>query len=102
MAFERVMGLNVINDSEYKKYREGMEPILKSHGGSFGYDFKIAEVLRSQTDDTINRLFTIAFPSKEVMEAFFSHPEYLRVKERHFVDAVKAITPIAMYEKPGL
>ena len=47
MAFERVMGLHVIDDDEYQRYRDAMEPILNAIGGSFGYDFKIAEVLRS-------------------------------------------------------
>ena len=74
MTFERVMGLHVIDDGEYQKYREGMQPILKSFGGSFGYDFKIAEVLLSKTEDEINRVFTIEFPSKQVMEEFFSNP----------------------------
>lgn len=99
MTIEKVMGLNVVNDEEYQRYREGMEPILKSFGGTFGFDFKIAEVLRSKTDDEINRLFTISFPSKSVMEEFFSHSDYLSVKERHFRNSVKSLTSIAMYEK---
>lgn len=99
MSFERVMGLHVIDDDEYQKYREGMEPILISVGGSFGFDFKIAEVLRSKTEDEINRVFTIEFPSKQVMDGFFSNPEYLEVQKRHFVNSVKSKTPIAMYEK---
>jgi len=44
MTFERIMGLHVIDDDEYQKYREGMEPLLNAIGGSFGFDFKIAEV----------------------------------------------------------
>jgi uncharacterized protein (DUF1330 family) len=99
MMFEKVMGLYVIDDEEYKKYREGMEPILNSVGGSFGFDFKIATVLRSKTDDKINRVFTIAFPSKKIMDAFFSNPEYLSVKSEHFDRSVKSKTEIAMYEK---
>jgi uncharacterized protein (DUF1330 family) len=75
------MGLHVTNDEEYQKYREGMIPILNSFGGSFGFDFKIAEVLKSKTEDSINRVFTIDFPSKEVMEQFFSDPSYLEVKK---------------------
>lgn len=39
MTFEIVMGLHVIDDEEYQKYREGMEPILNSVGGSFGFVF---------------------------------------------------------------
>ena len=48
MTFERVMGLHVIDDEEYQIYREGIEPILNSVGGSFSFDFKIATVLRSK------------------------------------------------------
>ena len=61
MSYERVMGIHVTNDVEYDKYRAGMMPILKSYGGSFGFDFKIAETLLSKTDDPINRVFTIEF-----------------------------------------
>jgi uncharacterized protein (DUF1330 family) len=99
MAFERVMGLDVINDEEYQKYREGMEPLLISYGGSFGFDFKIAEVLRSKTGDHINRVFTIEFPSEAVMDDFFSDPVYLEVQNKYFSKSVRSRTAIAIYEK---
>jgi uncharacterized protein (DUF1330 family) len=98
MSFERIMGLHVIDDEEYQKYREAMEPILKSIGGSFGFDFKISEVLRSKTEDEINRVFTIEFPSKIDMDKFFSRPDYLEIKNKYFVNAVKSITDISMHE----
>lgn len=41
---EMLVGLNITNDDNYTKYREGMTPILESIGGGFNYDFKIAEV----------------------------------------------------------
>ena len=99
MSFERIMGLDVINDEEYQRYREGMTPILESFGGSFGYDFKIEEVLKSKTENPINRVFTIDFPSKEVMDAFFSDPSYLKIKSQHFKNSVKSATVISMHEK---
>jgi len=99
MSFERVMGLNVIDDKEYQRYREGMLPILKSFGGSFGYDFRVSEVLLSKTEDNINRVFTIEFPGKQVMEEFFSNPGYIEVKNRHFNKSVKSKTIISMHEK---
>ena len=99
MKYERIMGIHVNNDEEYQRYREGMMPILNSFGGSFGFDFKVAEVLITKTDDEINRVFTIEFPSKEVMENFFSDPEYLAVKKRHFSNSVTSITTISMHEK---
>ncbi len=99
MSFERIMGLEVINDEEYQKYRENMIPILHSFGGSFGFDFKISEVLKSKTDNVINRVFTLDFPSKEIMEAFFTNPAYLAVKEKYFLRSVKSATTISLHEK---
>ena len=99
MAFERIMGLQVTNDEQYTKYREGMTPILAAFGGSFGFDFKIAEVLKSKTQDSINRVFTIDFPSKEAMDRFFSDPGYLEVKNKYFNGCVKSATVISMHEK---
>ena len=64
MAYERVMGLEVIDDRIYQQYRDAMAPILTSYGGAFGFDFRVSEVLLSKTQDPINRLFTIAFPSQ--------------------------------------
>ena len=98
MAFERIMGLDVTNDEEYQKYRAGMTPILESFGGSFGYDFKVSEVLKSKSDASINRVFTIDFPNKETMENFFSDSEYLKVKEQYFNRSVKSSTVISMHE----
>ena len=80
MSFERIMGLEVINDEEYQKYRENMTPILHSFGGDFGFDFKVNEVLKSKTNNVINRVFTLDFPSKKIMEEFFTNPAYLAVK----------------------
>ncbi|MBL7004404.1 MAG: DUF1330 domain-containing protein [Gammaproteobacteria bacterium] len=99
MSFERIMGLEVTNDEDYQQYREGMMPILESFGASFGFDFKIAEVLKSKTNKSINRVFTIDFPSKEVMEAFFADPNYLEVKEKYFNSSVKSVTIISTHEK---
>jgi uncharacterized protein (DUF1330 family) len=99
MSFERIMGIEVVNDEAYQKYRENMIPILHSFGGSFGFDFKVSEVLKSKTGDTINRVFTLDFPSKDVMDAFFSHATYLAVKEKYFLHSVNSVTTISMHEK---
>jgi uncharacterized protein (DUF1330 family) len=99
MSYERIMGLEVINNEEYQKYRESMMPILHSFGGSFGFDFKVSEVLKSKNDETINRVFTIDFPSKEIMEEFFTNPAYLTVKDKYFRNSVKSVTTISMHEK---
>jgi len=99
MSFERIMGLDVTDDEEYQKYREGMMPILESFGGSFGFDFKVSEVLQSKTDTSINRVFTIDFPSKEVMDNFFSDLSYLKVKNQYFKKSVRSAIVISMHEK---
>ena len=99
MSYERIMGLEVTNDGEYQKYRESMIPILHSFGGSFGFDFKVNEVLKSKTSEPINRVFTIDFPNKEIMDNFFNDPEYLAVKAQYFQSSVKSVTTISMHEK---
>ena len=99
MSFERIMGLEVTNDGLYQLYRVNMTPILASFGGSFGYDFIVAETLKSKTENTINRVFSIDFPSKEAMESFFTDPSYLEVKNKFFNNSVKSSTIISLHEK---
>jgi len=99
MSFERIMALEVTDDDVYQKYREHMIPILHSFGGSFGFDFKVSEVLKSKTDAAINRVFTLDFPSKTIMDDFFTDPAYLAVKDEYFQKSVKSVTIISMHEK---
>ncbi len=99
MAVEMLVGLNVVDDEAYQLYRDEMTPILKNSGGGFGYDFKVAEVLRSKTKAPINRVFTIYFPNADTMNAFFSHDDYFKVKQRHFEKSVTDTTIIATYER---
>jgi uncharacterized protein (DUF1330 family) len=101
MSFERIMALDVTDDEVYQQYREHMIPILHSFGGSFGFDFKVSEVLKSKTEDTINRVFTLDFPSKAIMDKFFSDPDYLVVKDKYFQKSVKSASIISMHEKEG-
>ena len=98
MTFIRTMGLNIINEKEYQNYRENMTPILHSFRGKFGYDFKVSEVLASKSTEPINRVFTIEFPSEEVMNDFFKNPKYLEVKKKYFHKAVGDITTISLHE----
>lgn len=98
MAYERVIGLDVINDQVYQQYRDAMAPILKTFGGSFGFDFRVSEVLLSKTEDHINRLFTLAFPTQKHMEDFFSNADYLAVKAQYFDTSVRSKTTVALYE----
>jgi uncharacterized protein (DUF1330 family) len=98
MAYERIMGLDVTDDQGYKAYRTAMMPILQSFGGAFGFDFRVSEVLLSKTEDKINRLFTIAFPSQKHMDDFFADPEYLAVKAKYFDVSVNSKTIISTHE----
>lgn len=99
MSVERLVGLLVTDDEKYQLYREGMLPLLKEHGGGFGYDFKISEVLKSEVDEPINRVFTIFFRDEESMNSFFSNEEYLKVRQQYFDASVSAATVIATYTK---
>ena len=99
MVYEMLVGLHVTNDEMYQAYREKMTPVLVESGGGFGYDFRISEVLKSQTDNEINRVFTIYFPHKEAMQQFFSAECYKAIKAEFFESAVASTTLIAEYNR---
>lgn len=99
MSYEMVVGLDVLDEQQYEQYRAAMKPILSTYGGNFGFDFKVSEVLQSETSNDINRVFTLHFPDISNMDGFFSDPEYLNVKSRYFESAVGSITIISRYEK---
>lgn len=99
MAIEMLVGLSVINDGLYQKYREGISPILHRYGGAFGYDFKISEVLKSETEAPINRVFTIFFKNTDAMHAFFIDEQYLAVRNRYFEPSVSATTIISTHQR---
>ncbi len=99
MVYERLVGLHVTNDEVYRDYREKMTPILVECGGGFGYDFKVSEVLKSQTDNEINRVFTIYFPDKEAMQQFFSAQSYRAIRAEFFDSSVASTTLIAEYNR---
>jgi uncharacterized protein (DUF1330 family) len=94
-----LVGLNILDDSLYQSYREAMSPILNEHGGGFGYDFKVAETLKSESEEKINRVFTIHFPSKERMELFFSDENYHAAKSKFFKPSVGATIIISEYQR---
>ncbi|EQC48899.1 hypothetical protein M899_3198 [Bacteriovorax sp. BSW11_IV] len=96
---EMLVGLNVTNDEDYTNYRKEMTPILNSIGGGFGYDFKIAEVLKTESENKINRVFTIFFPSEEEMNNFFAGKKYIEIKEKYFAHSVAATTIMATYNR---
>ncbi len=99
MAIERLVGLFVTDDDLYQQYREAMLPILEQHGGGFGYDFKIAKVLKSEVDEQINRVFTIYFDNEDSMNTFFSNEKYLEIRQQYYEPAVSATTIISKYQR---
>lgn len=99
MVTELLVGLNVIDDQTYQAYREAISPLLSQYGGQFGYDFKVAEVLKSPTSAPINRVFTLYFPDDATREGFFSNPTYLNIKQQYFEQAVRDTTIIATYQR---
>ncbi len=97
MAIELLVGLNVVDDEAYQSYRDEMTPILKSYGGGVGYDFKVSEVLKSEVEAPINRVFTIYFSNEASMNSFFSNDAYLEIKRAHFEKSVTDTTIISTY-----
>jgi uncharacterized protein (DUF1330 family) len=88
---EVTWGLQVDDADQYAEYRAAMTPILTRLGGEFVLDLWVAEVLRGPK---FNRLFTIRFPSPQAMDAFFSHADYLAVRERYFTRSVSSVTEL--------
>ena len=99
MAHEILVGLEVLDDEKYRQYRAAMMPILAQYQGAFGYDFTVSKVLKSPTQEPINRVFTLCFPNANNMDSFFSDAEYLTVKALYFTDSVASTTMISSYEK---
>ena len=97
MAYEQVVVMDVKDFELYKKYREAMSPVLARYGGGFRYDFVVDEVLKSSSNHTINRVFTIHFADENHMKRFYSDPEYLKIRERFFVPSVGGATVVAAY-----
>ena len=100
MAFERLVALHVTDEAGYGRYRAGMTPILHRYGGSFHYDFRVAETLKSASPDPINRVFLLRFPDEPTMKEFFRDPEYRAVREEHFDASVGSATVISAYPRP--
>lgn len=95
----KVIGLHVRDGDMYRLYREKMTPLLHALGSAFGYDFVVAEVLKSETTAAINRVFTMTFPDQHVADRFFSDPEYLIIRKKFFEPAVGEVTSIGAYDE---
>lgn len=99
MAFELLVGLTLRDPALYAEYRRRMTPLLVEHGGGFRYDFVVSQVLATESDPEINRVFAISFPDRAAKETFFARPDYLAIKDELFERAVKTRTILAEYER---
>lgn len=102
MSYEIAVGLLVVDQESYSRYRKEMHPLLEEAGGAFRYDFEVARVLRSEEGGAeINRTFVLRFPDKSSKERFFADPRYIETRRRFFDPAVKARVLIAEYLNDG-
>ena len=99
MVHELLIGVNVINDEMYQAYRDNMTPILENYRGGFRYDFDIEQVRKADTENPINRVFTIYFPDEATKDAFFADEKYNEIKKQYFDASVSVTTIIAIYER---
>ncbi|WDE14188.1 DUF1330 domain-containing protein [Thalassomonas haliotis] len=99
MAYEMLVGLEVIDDDNYQAYRQAMKPILITYGGGFAVDFRVSEVLLPQAGANINRVFTIYFRDETAKNDFFADDDYLKVKARYFETSVASTSILASYER---
>ena len=97
MAHEMLIGMLIKDESGYQRYREAMLPILIEHGGGFRYDFRVSDVLKTQAEHQINRVFTVFFKDKIARDSFFSNDAYKDVRKRFFEPSVGGMTVIAEY-----
>jgi uncharacterized protein (DUF1330 family) len=97
MPFEMLVGLDVVDDDMYARYRGAIAPILKRYGGGFRYDFRVSETLKSEVRHRINRVFTIFFADEAARDAFFADGEYKAVRAEFFVGSVNAMAVLAEY-----
>ncbi len=95
---EVLIGLEVRDEAGYTAYRAAMTPLLVAHGGSFGLDVRVAEVLQSPKPGSFNRLFTIRFPSVAEHDAFFSNAEYQAIRRQLFEPSVGQVHRLGRYE----
>ncbi len=95
MPHDRIIAMNVTDPAGYDRYRAAMKPILARYGGSFRYDFVIAQTLVSASDHPITRVFVLSFPDQTAEAALFADPGYLAVRAEHFVASVDGFTTLA-------
>jgi uncharacterized protein (DUF1330 family) len=98
MAYERLVALNVTDESRYAQYRAGMTPLLHAMGGRFRFDCRPGEILGGELSHPVTRVFVISFPDRATHDRFFADEAYRAVREAHFAGSVQGHTLIAAYE----
>jgi uncharacterized protein (DUF1330 family) len=97
MPNEVLIGVHVIDEAGYARYRAEMAPLLEAHGGRFILDVRVAEILHAPSATAFNRLFTIRFPSARHRDAFFADPDYMAVRSRLFEPSVSEMVRLGNY-----
>jgi uncharacterized protein (DUF1330 family) len=104
MAAERrrhvmLVGVEVVDEAAYARYRDGATPILAAHGGCFGIDLTVARWLSSSGDGRPNRVFTLMFPERRTRDQFFADARYRAVRSAFFDAAVARMIVFGEYEE---
>jgi len=102
--YQMMVGLEVLDEERYARYRAAMKPILHAMGGRFVCDFRVSDVLDGDVtrregegalDARINRVFVLGFPDEAVKEAFFGDAGYGEVKKEWFEGAVGVVSVLS-------
>jgi uncharacterized protein (DUF1330 family) len=94
---EVLIGVHVIDETGYARYRAELAPLLEAHGGRFILDVRVAEILRAPSPTAFNRLFAIRFPSARHHDAFFADPDYVALRSRLFEPNVSDMVRLGDY-----
>lgn len=98
MAFDLIIGWNVVDAEAYRSYRAGMTPLLEAAGGYFAYDFDVARTHRNASAHAINRVFVIPFPGRAGADAYFADSAYVAARSKYFESAVLGLTTLGEAE----
>jgi uncharacterized protein (DUF1330 family) len=94
---EVLIGVRVIDEAGYARYRAELAPLLERHGARFILDVRVAEILRAPLPTACNRLFAIRFPSPRHHDAFFADPDYVALRARLFEPNVSEMVRLGDY-----
>ena len=79
MAYEIMVGLQVMDRDRYQTYRNGIARILNQYGGECCYDMLTNWAIKPSKTNPINHTFRIRFASQADKTAFFDDPAYLKI-----------------------